>query len=65
LIAPAEDTKDKFTAKILDILRDDSLYRFLAMNAKSSLSEEYTLPAMANRYKQIFDELTAGRPGLK
>lgn len=65
LIAPAEDTKDKLTTKILDILENDSLYRSLAMNAKGSLSQEYSLATMANRYKQIFDELTADRPNLK
>lgn len=59
LIAPAEDTKDKFTSKILDILGDDSLYQSLSMNTKNSLSKEYSLVTMANRYKQIFHELTA------
>ena len=57
LIAPAEDTKDKFTAKVLDILGNESLYRSLSMNTKSSLSKEYSLVTMADRYKQVFDEL--------
>jgi glycosyltransferase involved in cell wall biosynthesis len=60
LIEPKEDMKEQFASKVSALINNDSLYQSLSKNTIKTLREDFSLPVMSRRYKEIFDEL-AGR----
>ena len=60
LIEPKEDMKEQFASKVSALINNDSLYQSLSKNTRKTLREDFSLPVMSSRYKEIFDEL-AGR----
>lgn len=56
LIARDENTADRFTKKVSDILNNENLHRALSGGSKEELFKEFSQANMGNRYEKIFGD---------
>lgn len=67
LIPFSEGTVDRFTSRVLWLLRNEEKYASLSVNARDTITPEYSLDTMARAYEEVFEEMArettdSGRP---